>query len=64
MSQDDKFAVIYPTLEFSESNEARKSPVALKPFKVLATLPTGEPYFQDQSHGGVGADWSGTVARR
>jgi hypothetical protein len=26
---------------------------------VLATLPTDEPYFQNQSHGGVGAEWAG-----
>jgi hypothetical protein len=58
MSPDEKFAVIYPTLEFSESKEAKNFLVALKPFKVLATLPTDELYFQDQSHGGVGADWS------
>jgi hypothetical protein len=59
MSPDEKFAVIYPTLEFSESNEAKNFLVALKPFKVLATLPTDELYFQNQSHGGVGAEWAG-----
>ena len=41
MSRDEKFAVIYPTLEFSESKEAKDFFVALKPFSVLAPLPTG-----------------------
>jgi len=59
MSPDEKFAVIYPTLEFSESKEAKDFLVALKPFRVLAPLPTEYPYFQNQSHGGAGADWSG-----
>jgi hypothetical protein len=58
MSRDEKFAVIYPTLEFSESKEAKNFLVALKPFKVLAALSVDEPYFQGQSHGGVGAEWS------
>ena len=58
VSPDEKFAVIYPTLEFSESKEAKDFLVALKPFQVLAPLPTEYPYFQNQSHGGVGADWS------
>lgn len=59
MSRDEKFAVIYPTLEFSESKEAKDLFVALKPFSVLATLPTDEPYFDHKSHGALGADWSG-----
>jgi len=59
MSRDEKFAVIYPTLEFSDSKEAKDLLVALKPFRVLAPLPTEYPYFQNESHGGVGADWSG-----
>lgn len=58
VSPDEKFAVIYPTLEFSEAKEAKDLLVALKPFKVLATLPMEEPYFERQSNGGVGADWS------
>jgi hypothetical protein len=59
MSSDEKYAVIYPTLDFSESKDAKDLFVALKPFKVLAPLPTDEPYFQHKSNGGVGADWSG-----
>jgi hypothetical protein len=58
MSPDEKFAVIYPTLEFSESKEAKDLLVALKPFSVLAPLPTKEPYFQNKNHGAMGADWS------
>ena len=58
MSRDKKFAVIYPTLEFSESKEAKDFLVALKPFSVLAPLPTDEPYFQNKNHGGISAQWS------
>lgn len=39
MSRDKKFAVIYPTLEFSESKEGKDFLVALEPFSVLAPLP-------------------------
>jgi hypothetical protein len=59
VSPDQKFGVIYPTLEFSESKEAKDLFVALNPFKVLAPLPTKYPYFQNQNHGGIGADWDG-----
>lgn len=59
MSPDEKFALIYPTLAFSESKEAKNFLVALKPFSVLAPLPTDEPYFDSKSHGAMGADWSG-----
>ena len=59
MSRDEKFAVIYPTLEFAESKEAKDLLVALNPFSVLATLPTDEPYFDHKSNGALGADWSG-----
>jgi hypothetical protein len=58
ISRDERFAVIYPTLEFSESKEAKDFLVALKPFSVLAPLPTEEPYFQNKSHGGISAQWS------
>lgn len=55
---DGKFAVIYPTVDFSGSKEAKDFFVALNPFRVLAPLPTDEPYFENKNHGGVGADWS------
>ena len=58
MSRDGKFAVIYPNQDFSESKEAKDFLVALKPFSVLAPLPTGDPYFQNKNHGGIGAQWS------
>jgi hypothetical protein len=64
MSRDGKFAVIYPTLDFSESKEAKDFLVALKPFRMLAPLPTEDLYFQNRSHGGISAQWSedGNVA--
>jgi hypothetical protein len=58
MSPDKKFAVIYPTLDFSDSKDAKDFLVALKPFRVLAALPTDDPYFQNRSHGGISAQWS------
>jgi hypothetical protein len=64
MSPDKKFAVIYPTLDFSESKEAKDMLVALKPFGVLAKLPAADLYFQHRSHGGISANWAknGSVA--
>jgi hypothetical protein len=58
MSRDKKFAVIYPTLDFSESKDAKDFLVALEPFSVLGPLPTKNPYFQSKSHGGISAQWS------
>lgn len=58
MSPDEKFAVIYPTLDFSESKDAKDFLVALDPFRVLGALPAEEPYFQNKSHGGISAQWS------
>jgi len=57
ISPDEKFAVIYPTVDFSESKEAKDFLVALKPFRILKPLPTKFPYFQHESHGGIGDDW-------
>src|SRR6266404_7063532 len=57
MSPDKNFVVIYPTVDFSDSKEAKDFLVALKPFRILAPLPTKFPYFQHESHGGIGADW-------
>jgi hypothetical protein len=59
VSPDEKFALIYPTREFSESKEAKNFLVALNPFQVLATLPTDEPYFDGKSNSALGAEWSG-----
>ena len=60
LSPDKKLAVIYPTLDFaeSESKEAKDLLVALEPFRVLAPLPTDDPYFQNKSHGAISAEWS------
>jgi sugar lactone lactonase YvrE len=62
-SPDKKFAVIYP--KFSDDvadteNESKNKNylVALQPFQVLDALPTKFPYFEHQSHGGLGAEWS------
>jgi hypothetical protein len=57
MSRDKKFAVIYPTLDFSESKDAKDLLVALEPFRVLEALPTTDLYFQNKSHGGLSAQW-------
>jgi hypothetical protein len=65
VSPDKKFAVIYPTLEAEEAAENANHPegvknyvVALQPFTVLGELQTKYAYFQNESHGGIGADWS------
>src|SRR3954467_808282 len=58
MSPDKKFAIIYPTIDFSESKEAKDFVVALKPFAVLAPLPTEDFYFERRSNGGISAKWS------
>ena len=65
VSPDKKFAVIYPTLKAEEAAEDANQPdrikdyvVALEPFIILGELQTKYPYFQNESHGGLGADWS------
>jgi hypothetical protein len=65
ISPDKKFAVIYPTLEAEEAAENANHPegiknyvVALQPFTIVGELQTKYPYFQNQSNGGIGADWS------
>ena len=57
-SPDRKFAVIYPTLDFSESPEAKDYVIALQPFSILRALETKWPYFQNESNGGISAEWS------
>ena len=59
VSPGEKFALIYPTREFSESKEAKNFLVALNPFRVLVTLPTDTPYFDEKNHSALGAEWSG-----
>jgi len=65
ISPDKKFAVIYPTLAAEEAAEDANHPegikdyvVALQPFSVLGELQTKYPYFQNQNHGGISAEWS------
>jgi hypothetical protein len=65
ISPDKKFAVIYPTMEAEEAaNEAnhpervKKYLVGLQPFAVIKPLDTKWPYFQNESHGGLSAEWS------
>ena len=65
VSPDKKFAVIYPTLKAEEaakdanqSDRVKDYVVALEPFIILGELQTKYPYFQNESHGGLGADWS------
>ncbi len=71
ISPDKKFAVIYPTLEAEEAANDANHPerikdyiVALQPFTQLGELQTKYPYFQNQNHGGISAEWSddGSVA--
>ena len=65
ISPDKKFAVIYPALEAEQAAEDANHPerikdhiVALQPFAVLGELQTKYPYFQNQNHGGISAEWS------
>ena len=65
ISPDKRFTVIYPTLEAEEAAENANHPerikdciVTLQPFTVLGELPTKYPYFQNESHGGLSAEWS------
>jgi hypothetical protein len=65
ISPDKKLAVIYPTLEAEEaaddanhSERVKDYVVALQPFTVLGELQTKYPYFQNQNHGGINAEWS------
>jgi sugar lactone lactonase YvrE len=65
ISPDKKLALIYPTLEAEEAAEDANHPerirdriVALQPFTILGELQTKYPYFQNESHGGISAEWS------
>ena len=65
ISPDKKFAVIYPTLQAEEAADSANNPegikdhiVALQPFTILGELQTKYPYFQNESHGGISAEWS------
>lgn len=64
ISPDKKFAVIYPTLEVEEAagdshpERIKDLVVRLQPFTVLGQLKTKYPYFQNENHGGISAEWS------
>jgi hypothetical protein len=64
ISRDEKFAVIYPTKDDYEFPGGANYVVSRKPFAVLGKLNTKWPYFKNESHGGLNADWSddGSVA--
>ena len=57
-SPDGKYAVMYPTLDYSDAAEAKDYVVAVEPFAPLGALPTKWPYFQNKNHGGISAEWS------
>jgi hypothetical protein len=58
LSPDKKFAVIYPTRDDAEFPEGKNYVVSLKPFVIVGKLDTKSPYFKNESHGGLSADWS------
>jgi hypothetical protein len=65
ISPDKKFAVIYPTLQAEEAAEDANHPerikdhvIGLEPFTILGELQTKFPYFQNENHGGISAEWS------
>ena len=65
ISPNKKFAVIYPTVEAEEAADNANHPerikdqiIALQPFALLGELQTRFPYFQNENHGGISAEWS------
>jgi hypothetical protein len=56
LSPDKNMAVIYP--KDSEDEKAKDYLVTLKPFKILTPLATDYPYFANESHGSISAEWS------
>ena len=64
ISPDNKFAIIYPTRDSEEFPAGANFVVSLKPFAVLGKLNTKWPYFENESHGGLSAEYSkdGSVA--
>jgi hypothetical protein len=60
LSPDKTIGVIYPKLDLcteEEDKDCKDYLVQLKPFKILETVKTKWPHFQNKSHGGLGADW-------
>ena len=63
VSPDKKFAVIYPNEAMGDAASAKGTEikdylVTLLPFAVLQPLDTKWPYYEHESHGGLGAEWS------
>ena len=58
LSPNKKFAVIYPKTDPEEFPEGKNYLVALQPFAILDPLDTKYPYFKNESHGGLSAEWS------
>jgi sugar lactone lactonase YvrE len=58
ISPNKKFAVIYPTQDDVDFPSGENYVVSLKPFAVLHKLATKRPYFKNESHGGLSAEWS------
>ena len=59
ISPNKKFAVIYPTSDYAQSFDGAKDYlVVLEPFRILGPLKTERPYHQNESHGGLSAEWS------
>jgi sugar lactone lactonase YvrE len=57
-SPNKKFAVIYPTQDDVDFPGGANYVVSLKPFAILHKLATKRPYFKNESHGGLSAEWS------
>ena len=66
ISSDKKFALIYPKLSLCSEDIPKDSPknlckdslVQLEPFRVITTIDTNWPHFENKSHGGMSATWS------
>jgi hypothetical protein len=61
LSPDKTIGVIYPKLDLCEDESDKRCQdflVQLKPFKILGTLDTESPHFQNKSHGGISGEWS------
>src|SRR5687767_12351889 len=61
LSPDKKIGVMYPKAELCQEGSEKDCKdflVQLEPFKILATLETKSPHFQNRNHGGIHADWT------
>ena len=61
LSPDKTIGVIYPKAGICDKGtekDCKNFLVQLKPFKVLTTLATKWPHFQNKNHGGINAAWA------